>query len=176
MNTAKQSHSAPARFWLLVPLLLLTISCALTSPLDQSAPSAPQSDPESVELVPPQAAQPPLISPTLSPEMLAGLDAEEQLLINLYQRVNPAVVNLDIGTQSGVTGFSGLGSGSGFLIDNQGHIVTNQHVVEDGNAILVTFSDGSVAEARLLGTDPFADVAVVQVDISVDSYPTLTVR
>ncbi|RUL88523.1 trypsin-like peptidase domain-containing protein [Tautonia sociabilis] len=59
------------------------------------------------------------------------------------------------------------GTGSGFVYDEQGHILTNNHVVEgatgDGD-ILVSFSDGSVVEAKVVGTDPATDVAVIKID------------
>jgi S1-C subfamily serine protease len=54
--------------------------------------------------------------------------------------------------------------GSGFVWDSQGHIVTNNHVVEDASKIEVTFADGKVLEAKLVGTDPDSDLAVIQVD------------
>ncbi|QDV35892.1 trypsin-like peptidase domain-containing protein [Tautonia plasticadhaerens] len=59
------------------------------------------------------------------------------------------------------------GTGSGFLYDEQGHILTNNHVVEgaDGDGdIRVSFSDGSSADATVVGTDPATDVAVIKVD------------
>jgi 2-alkenal reductase len=100
----------------------------------------------------------------LPEEIISELDAEEQLLINIYQRVNPAVVNIDVSAQAGTT-LADFGSGSGFIIDDQGHIVTNNHVVQDADSIRVTFAGGSVAQAQLLGTDPYADLAVIQVDV-----------
>jgi 2-alkenal reductase len=61
-----------------------------------------------------------------------------------------------------------LGSGSGFLIDSEGRIVTNNHVVEDADVIEITFADGSVAEAVVLGLDPYSDLAVIDVDVPAD--------
>ncbi len=55
-------------------------------------------------------------------------------------------------------------SGSGFVIDQQGHIVTNDHVVRDGIRIDVHLSSGKTLPARLVGRDPMSDIAVVQVD------------
>jgi Do/DeqQ family serine protease len=55
-------------------------------------------------------------------------------------------------------------SGSGFVIDPEGHIVTNDHVVRDGVAIDVHFSGGSTLPARLIGRDPMTDIAVIKVD------------
>jgi len=56
------------------------------------------------------------------------------------------------------------GTGSGFVYDDRGHILTNNHVVEDAEKITVTFHDGVEASAKVVGTDPQSDVAVIKVD------------
>jgi serine protease Do len=56
------------------------------------------------------------------------------------------------------------GTGSGFIYDSKGHILTNNHVVADAKTIVVTFHDGEKAKAKVVGTDPETDVAVIQVD------------
>ena len=58
------------------------------------------------------------------------------------------------------------GTGSGFVYDDKGHIVTNNHVVEGAGEIKVTFYDGEEAVAKVVGTDPKADVAVIKVDLT----------
>jgi len=58
----------------------------------------------------------------------------------------------------------GQGTGSGFVYDGHGHILTNNHVVSGAEKIVVTFHDGEKAPAKVVGTDPDADVAVIQVD------------
>ncbi len=63
------------------------------------------------------------------------------------------------------------GIGSGFVYDNHGHILTNNHVVEDSEKITVTFWDGVEAKATFVGTDKRSDVAVIKVDNT--SYPPL---
>ena len=63
------------------------------------------------------------------------------------------------------------GVGSGFVYDDHGHILTNNHVVEDAEKITVTFYDGVEASAKVVGTDPQSDVAVIKVDNT--SYPPL---
>ena len=55
-------------------------------------------------------------------------------------------------------------SGSGFIIDTQGHVMTNNHVVSNAEKITVTLNDGRVFTARVVGADPETDVAVVQID------------
>ena len=57
------------------------------------------------------------------------------------------------------------GEGSGFVWDKDGHILTNNHVVENANEVIVVFPDGTEASAKVLGTDPNADLAVIQVDV-----------
>jgi 2-alkenal reductase len=105
-------------------------------------------------------------SPTpLSPAMPRDLDAEEQLLINIYKRVGPAVVNISVaGSGPGLGG----GSGSGFVYDTKGHIVTNNHVVEGARRIIVSFSDATQIEGQIVGADPGSDLAVVKVNVSAD--------
>ncbi len=63
------------------------------------------------------------------------------------------------------------GVGSGFVYDDKGHIVTNNHVVENSDKISVIFYDGVEAKATVVGTDKQSDVAVIKVDIT--SYPPL---
>jgi 2-alkenal reductase len=101
------------------------------------------------------------VSTPLSDDPLALAYAEEQLLIELYEQVSPSVVYIAVAT----SGLTGSGSGSGFVWDTEGHIVTNNHVVESARRIEVTFADGTTAEAELVGTDPDSDLAVIKVDL-----------
>lgn len=104
-------------------------------------------------------------TPTLVPiSVIEEARADDLVFINIYQRVNPAVVNIEV---SGPFSSDGAldASGSGFVIDVEGHIVTNAHVVEDANEILVTFSDGFVTTAQLIGIDNYSDIAVIKVDV-----------
>ena len=55
-------------------------------------------------------------------------------------------------------------TGSGFVIDEEGRIVTNQHVVEDAETVTVVFADGEEAQARVVGTDPSTDIALLQLE------------
>ncbi len=85
--------------------------------------------------------------------------AQEQLLRDLYERVVPSVVRI-VASQ----GTSGVGEGSGFVWDTQGHIVTNYHVVQGATSLTVFFHDGSEYSADIVGNDPNADLAVIKVD------------
>ena len=110
----------------------------------------------------------PTPSPVVTGEGRVGVDdplalayAEEQLFTELYQRVSPSVVYIAVTTG----GFSGGGSGSGFVWDTKGHIVTNNHVVESASRIEVTFADGTTAKAELVGADADNDLAVIKVNV-----------
>jgi 2-alkenal reductase len=80
----------------------------------------------------------------------------------------PAVVTVvnQLATQRGLGG-SPQATGSGVIIDSRGYIVTNNHVVEGQRSLQVIFSDGQKAPATLVGSDPFTDLAVVKVDVTV---------
>ncbi|HEX2906110.1 MAG TPA: trypsin-like peptidase domain-containing protein, partial [Phototrophicaceae bacterium] len=103
----------------------------------------------------------------VSDDVIRAADAEHLLLANLYERVTPSVVNVEVTIEipdhPDVSG--AVSSGSGFVYDLNGHIVTNAHVAEDAVEIYVTFSDGYVAEAKLIGLDLFSDLAVIKVDV-----------
>ncbi len=106
-----------------------------------------------------------IVTPTpLAPELIAQADAEHALLTNLYLRTNPSVVNIEIVSSVHTAVDVVDSSGSGFVFDEDGHIVTNAHVVRDAREILVTFSDGHVLSAELVAVDDYSDLAVIRVD------------
>ena len=118
-----------------------------------------------------------------------------EAFVNLAEVVTPAVVRVEarrpISSRSGQVpeqfrrffeqepdrGDTPNGSqwagGSGFVFSSDGYILTNNHVVEGSDAVRIAFSDRRVVEARVVGTDPFTDVAVVKVDMD-ESLPTLS--
>jgi S1-C subfamily serine protease len=98
-----------------------------------------------------------------NPTVVIGADAEDALLIDIYRRVSPAVVYIKTLVDED-DALAQLGAGSGFVIDKAGRIVTNNHVIDGAAAVQVTFSDGDIADAEVLGQDPYSDVAVLRVD------------
>lgn len=82
----------------------------------------------------------------------------ELALVSVYEQVNPSVVFVVV-----KAGGIELNSGSGFVYDGQGHLITNSHVVENGDAYEVVFSDGSRRRAELVGRDPDSDLAIIRV-------------
>jgi serine protease Do len=152
----------------------------------QSAPNPPAvSAPTQTSPLPAQPA---------APSGAAGdlLSAYQGTLENIYTTVSPSVVNIRVVEQvaasssdsNSIPGFPFFGLpqgqdqqpqqqfqsalGSGFVWDQQGHIVTNNHVVSGANKIEVTFSDGTTVPATLVGADPDSDLAVIKVDVSAD--------
>ncbi len=86
--------------------------------------------------------------------------SSDEVLISLYEAVNPGVASIIVYSDGFV-----VGQGSGFLFDDQGHILTNYHVVEDTAQIEVVFPSGFRAKGELIGTDLDSDIAVVEVII-----------
>lgn len=120
-----------------------------------------------------------LPTPTPRPQIVIappdGLDYESAVFMNIYEQVNPSVVNisvLQLGSTLHSTVISGLdqdsyyeaSGGSGFVWDLEGHIVTNNHVVEGADQLLIRFSDGLMSVATVVGTDVDSDLAVVKID------------
>ena len=105
--------------------------------------------------------------PAIAADVLTKLDAEERDNIQVYAAVNKSVVNIT--TESTAVGLFGdetaSGSGSGFVIDKIGHILTNYHVVEGAETVQVTLFDGSTHKAQVVGEDATNDVAVVRVKV-----------
>jgi S1-C subfamily serine protease len=97
------------------------------------------------------------------------LDGEEQNNISVYRKNIPSVVNV---TSRAMTFdfFYGLvpqeGQGSGFVIDKEGHILTNYHVIADARQVEVTLHNRKKYKATVIGTDPAHDLAVIQIKAS----------
>jgi len=103
------------------------------------------------------------------------LTPEEQINVAVYDRSNRSVVNLDTKTvQRDLFMFAtpSQGAGSGLVIDRQGHILTNYHVIEGAREINVTLYNGKTYRASLVGRDESTDVAVIKIEAPKDSlYP-----
>lgn len=150
---------------------------------DVSEPSGAANEPAEVE---PVTNEPSPVE--TSPESAGGsslLAAYEGTLGDIYTRVNPSVVNIRVVQQQSLSELDPSqwpfgedtpqfsdpqtpqyrqGLGSGFVWDLEGHIVTNNHVVEGANKIEVTFEDGTTLPATLVGADSYSDLAVIQVE------------
>ena len=93
----------------------------------------------------------------------AALSSEALSAADIYQNVSPSVVEITSTLQSGGPfGQQAQGTGTGVVLDSDGRILTNNHVIDGAQNIQVRFSDGSTSSAKVLGTDPANDLAVIQ--------------
>lgn len=117
--------------------------------------------------VAPAISRPAQLDPTataLPPVAVNQALAVEDVFVNIYERVSPSVVNIEVVDERSSTDAIDS-SGSGFVYDLQGHIITNAHVVLDAREILVTFPNGTVSQGVVVGTDEFSDLAVIRVEV-----------
>ncbi|MBK7920556.1 MAG: trypsin-like peptidase domain-containing protein [Chloroflexi bacterium] len=91
-----------------------------------------------------------------------NFDLQNQL-VAVYEKVNPAVVHIFVFNTFDDQEFP-LGTGSGFVYDENGYIITNNHVVTDGDTFEVIFADGFRSRAEVVGTDVDSDLAVIKVE------------
>ena len=94
-------------------------------------------------------------------QVVGSLDLQSRL-IELYNMVNPSVVQILVYTSQ--TDSLPLGRGSGFVYDSEGRIVTNNHVVADGEVLEVVFADGTRSYAEVVGRDVDSDLAVIDAE------------
>lgn len=130
---------------------LVILSLDLSPPLRQPGEAAPTV---------------PVLTASASGE---GVGEAERVIIRIYQEASPAVVHITSTALVYDFFFNPVpqqGAGSGFLIDQQGHIVTNNHVVEDARSLEVTLVSGKKVRAKLVGRDPLNDLAVIKIDVS----------
>lgn len=84
-------------------------------------------------------------------------------LIQIFERTEEGVVQVNVHRTSDVIGANGVGSG--FVFDKNGHIITNEHVVQNSDIITVTFLDGRSYNAEVVGVDAATDIAVIKVNV-----------
>jgi 2-alkenal reductase len=99
-------------------------------------------------------------------------DSEKEFS-TIYNQVSPSVVSINVsGTSSDGSQFQA--AGTGFVIDQQGHIVTNDHVVDSTSTIEVNFLDGMIVKADVVGLDRDSDLAVIKVDVPANELKPIT--
>ncbi len=144
--------------WILLGLLALSaLACSLSEAATLIATPASTSPP-----VAPTAVVIVLTPTPLPSEPLSQTDVEEQLVIGVYTRVGPAVVCVKARDHLGGC------IGSGFVLDQEGHVVTNNHVAEAVPDLLVTLADETTVPAMVVGSDPGSDLAVLKIDLPAD--------
>lgn len=165
MKIIKQSKSLTV----LAVFLVLTLSaCSAFSPGAEATPTnVPVSQVANTSVVENQvslANNPTVMVASEPAPLIQSSTSLESDLIQLYQQANPSVVYI----------ITPSGSGSGFVYNQDGYIVTNNHVVEGSNSFEVVFSNGDRENADLIGADVDGDLAVVQVSSLPDSVQPLS--
>ncbi|MEK6255891.1 MAG: trypsin-like peptidase domain-containing protein [Chloroflexota bacterium] len=109
----------------------------------------------------------PTLSSASNTGVVTDLVSQQDALVSLYENVSAGVVSIQALTDLGGA------QGTGFVIDHEGHIVTNFHVVQDAIEIQVVFTSGLIVRAEVIGTDADSDLAVVLVDVSAEELVPL---
>ena len=156
-------HRSPL-FLFIVILALSALACQALS-IDQPAtiPQASSQQELVDQAVATVMAQLPQATgvPPVSTGQAAPLSTDiEGALVELYKRVNPAVVHIYVLDEQSFV----IGTGSGFVYDDLGHIVTNNHVVTGAQGLEVVFSDGTRRSAEVVGTDVDSDLAAIRIE------------
>lgn len=100
------------------------------------------------------------------------LERLDRAVSAVARAVEPSVVHIDVRTPDGDRSTTG----SGWVLDTDGHIVTNSHVVRGSETIRIEFYDGRVVVAHVVGADPFTDIAVLKVSVSEGLFPVKIAR
>jgi serine protease Do len=98
---------------------------------------------------------------------IISADAPEQGVSDIVALINPAVVRIDVTTDSGI------GVGSGFIVDISGYVVTNNHVIEDATSIKVTLSTGESFSAKIADADVDRDLAMLKMTTTRSDFPVI---
>jgi S1-C subfamily serine protease len=115
----------------------------------------------------PQAPLPP-------EDVLKELDPDERNNVRVYAAANKSVVNITTEVQNVYGDETSTGTASGFVLDKQGHLLTNYHVVQGGSSVGVTLFDGTQHDAKVIGADASTDVAVLKINVPVEKLFPLT--
>jgi 2-alkenal reductase len=140
--------------------LFVLLACAYTPDLDWNLPGGADT----------AVTQAPAVRDTNTPQVIVNAEdiaSTDLILTNLYQQANPGVVTIIAYTPQGE------GSGSGFVYDNDGHIITNYHVVEGAETVEVNFSSGLKVYGEVIAMDIDSDIAVIKVDVPADELVPL---
>ncbi len=165
------------RGWIVLPTLLalvLSLNLVLPGGLQAVASVLPgNSSPNATELqsTPPDTSTENAAAQTGTQSRADIAEAANPAVVTIYveQRIDQNAPNIFQGQQPGNDNSDDAGqitgAGSGFIIDEDGHVVTNNHVVAEGDSFIVELIDGTTVDATLVGRDPLQDVAVLQLEL-----------
>ena len=94
-------------------------------------------------------------------------------LIEIFEKSEPGVVRVNVQRDDVLEG--GNGVGSGFVFDKKGHVITNDHVIDNAKRIIVTFLDGRSYNAEVIGSDEYTDIAVIKVNADLSLLRPLSI-
>jgi len=157
------------QFWYVVLLSsILSASIVVVTTQWPAAPVSPAAALTGSEALPAVSPTPVVTEPPAAPPSAEDLiSAEEEINIRIYKEMSRSVVNVTstrLRYNFWMQVVPEQGTGSGFIIDPEGHIVTNNHVIEKGQEIEVTLFDETTLEAEVVGRDPVNDIAVLKID------------
>lgn len=155
------------RILLVVAVMLGTAIGVLFGATWLDSDAAPPADVRVQVTATPAGGAPP--APVSDPAALSVLDAQEAIMGQVYESRSPSVVHITSRTEV-VDFWRGIvpreGTGSGWVYDTQGHIVTNNHVIDGASEIEVVLANGTLLQANVVGADAYYDLAVLKVDDS----------
>ena len=162
MRWVRSARSFPLSLPLILVFMLFLVACqGESTPTAAATPTSP-----SVE------------TPTSTPTLIPTAEGSPMLVLpniaDVVEAAGPSVVSIAAEIQSrDVFRFprTGTSSGTGIIFDNQGHILTNNHVVQGASRVEITLLNGRTLEAEIVGTDPRTDLAVLRVDLDPDIRP-----
>jgi 2-alkenal reductase len=147
---------------LVILVVLIGAVVALFVPIPQFSERQPAQNSVAQATISPDLVETQAALPTLTTNGVELTDNPSPAAFQeLYNQLNPGVVNIQVFIQQ--RGGAGVGAGSGFVIDEEGHIVTNNHVIAGADFITVVYFNGLQAPAELIGGDPHSDLAVIKV-------------
>jgi 2-alkenal reductase len=180
LNTGKtgmMSRNKKLKPWL-IPAALALMLFVIAACISESAPATESSETSSpiaeiTQVDEPDADESDVDVLDIAMNLVA---AQESVMIQIYQKAVPSVVNIQVIQGSGVNDGTGAfpnvpgvpedflerGEGSGFVWDDKGRIVTNQHVIDGAEIVTVIFSDRTQVLAKVLGGDTDSDLAVLE--------------
>jgi len=160
------------KLWLVGLVLAVALfGCSLPSTLSRPATEAPPPTPVPTTTIPPLATPVPEVAETPEKEQVSIVSDFESRVIEVYDSASRGVVNItnrQVAYDFFMQPVPEEGTGSGFVYDQEGHIVTNYHVIDGAEELSVTMPDEAVVAARVVGSDPSNDLAVIKVDVPAD--------
>jgi S1-C subfamily serine protease len=146
--------------------LVILVASTLACNFSRLSPSTPAPTTAPIKAAPKTALPTPTVMPS-QPQAFESANSLQSLVEAVYENAGPSVVNI----KSRVISYDAFmqpipqeGTGSGFVYDTEGHIVTNYHVVADAESVSVALASGAVYEATIVGTDPANDLAVIRIE------------